>query len=410
MTGMWVADATGVYRPVKAAWGVDGTGVYRPVKQGWAADGSGVYRSSYSPAPSLVVSVAAGSPAYLYRVITVQQTNAVLLAVDVVAAASGSASRLNTVQNPSATTIYTHRGNPTGSYYYRITATDAAGNISTYNTPVTNLSAVPAPAAVYRSNLDSNSVLISWAAVPAATGYEVWRTNGTPPSVSVQVDGTTTAATLPLGASTAYRFAVKALWNGYTSGYSPGVAFTSPAAPGATAGIYRYRPTTSATWQYGGSLGRAWRAMSDGVYHGNGASEGSARGEQAGFFFGYTPSWGPIAGRSCSRFRVWVYRTDDSGISAAQACRFWLHTYTGRPSGDPSSGSAYFIDAGSLARGEGKWIDLPVAWGNAILAGDYAGVAWGSVKTDLGARYMRGEAAGNTNGGWYQGELEFTIT
>jgi len=164
------------------------------------------------------------------------------------------------------------------SYGYRVRATDAKGNLSSYsnvttvNTPKgTNSDSTPptAPTSLAAAATSSTQVNLIWGASTdnvAVTGYFVERCAGTNCSsfAQVGVTGTTNFSDTGLSASTSYSYRVRAKdAAGNASGYSntssastqAGADTTPPTAPSSLV----------ATASSGTQIGLAWTASTDGV-------------------------------------------------------------------------------------------------------------------------------------------------
>lgn len=137
-----------------------------------------------------------------------------------------------------------------------------------------------------------------------------------------------------------------------------------PPPPMASSGTARISATDSCQYR-----GGQWGAAGDrNVYQGN-----WGWGDNTGaWFYGNTPH-DTLAGRTITGLRVRVSRRS-GGVYGAQAAHLYRHTSTSRPGGDVSR-----VDGPtdvSIGIGESAWVNLPAAWGQAIVdSGGGIGVA-----------------------------------
>lgn len=114
--------------------------------------------------------------------------------------------------------------------------------------------------------------------------------------------------------------------------------------------------------------GSKWRTDNDNVYQGayggNGVHMGCA-------FYGTKPR--SLAGATCTKATVRIYRLDSGGVNAAQDMTLRLVAERFRPSGAPTLGSV--IDGPNLRRGQKTTFTLPNSWGQAMIDLTAGGVA-----------------------------------
>lgn len=379
---LFIADSTGLYRRPKGLWTADSTGTYKPAKAASVAKVDGSY-APFWPLGATINSftVVKGTPDYLYAKADWAATGAARYRLyssnhaDPVYYGTGSSVTFSVGPNEQIAQ-FTLRAYPSADdtvYSSAVVANYRAGG-------------VPAPGNFRYSNLDYDSVVLAWNAVQGATSYHAYNSV----SKSLLYSGTELTCTIALYASTKYDFIVVALIGSQYSPWSDHVSITSPAKPGPAAGAYSFFAVSASTWQT--AAGYGWRPDSDGSYHGDGSEWGSTRGQQLGVFFYGNRPFTKLAGGRVTRCQVYMLRLDDSGISTAQLNHWGLHNLTGRPAGAPPIYN--YADAGSLARGQDAYFDLPVSWGQALVDGTRAGISWGNVP----ARYMHAPSvASNSN-------------
>lgn len=247
---------------------------------------------------------------------------------------------------------------------------------------VTTASAAsPEDLRITTNNWDTQT--LTWDAVAGAIGYELHRTAPTTATVSLGV--TTSYKTTGTAEKTSYSWKVRAKTGATTfSGYSNTLTYKSAAKPGPKPGVYTFKPTGNDSWR---AAKKAWRPEAEMLYHGNGSAYGSTYGTETTFFYYGANRFDALEGAKITKIEVFISRTATSvGLAGEVACHWLLHPHTARPSGVPTFG-ALAVDAGSLKRGEGSWVTLPVAWATALITNTtYRGLAWGNVSTPT--RYM----------------------
>ncbi len=135
------------------------------------------------------------------------------------------------------TTSYTSYTNNTGlssgtTYYYRVSAYNSSGEGSQSSYVSAETPVVPAtPSNVTATATSSSSITVSWSSVTGATGYGVYRYNGTSFVLWATTSSTSTTYTnTGLSSGTTYYYAVSAYNDGGESSQSSYVSAT-PAAP-----------------------------------------------------------------------------------------------------------------------------------------------------------------------------------
>lgn len=119
---------------------------------------------------------------------------------------------------------------------------------------------------------------------------------------------------------------------------------------------------------------RSWRD-NEGWYR-NDPRQGSystAWGYHRGCYFYGSSAFSALAGQTCTRLRVKVYRDTHGGISGPERVYVGPHVHASQPSGAP-----YFPkgaqSVGTLAWGASGTFDLPVEWGQGLIDGIYKGL------------------------------------
>ncbi|KYD04272.1 hypothetical protein B4119_3344 [Parageobacillus caldoxylosilyticus] len=132
-------------------------------------------------------------------------------------------------------------------------------------------------------------------------------------------------------------------------------------------------PTTTSVWTSTG--GDSWRDNFGGQWYGTGEV---VQGYWGGYgiykglwFFGSAPS-SAVTGKTIKSMRLYVTRNASGGNSGAVTVYFRPHTYTSRPSGNPSFLSPY--TTATFKWGEGKWITLPSSFYSVFQSGQAKGI------------------------------------
>ena len=119
---------------------------------------------------------------------------------------------------------------------------------------------------------------------------------------------------------------------------------------------------------------RSWRE-NEGWYR-NDPRQGSystAWGYHRGCYFYGSSAFSALAGQTCTRLRVTLYRDNHGGISGPERVYVGPHVHASQPAGAP-----YFPkgaqNVGTLAWGASGTFDLPVAWGQGLIDGIYKGL------------------------------------
>ncbi|MDR2782418.1 MAG: fibronectin type III domain-containing protein [Treponema sp.] len=149
---------------------------------------------------------------------------------------STSADGTYTPVNSTTAASYTDSGlSPSTTYYYKVSAVTAAGESELSNSvsAITSTSGVPSvPSGVAAAPQSSSSILVSWASVPGATGYKVYRS--TSESGAYAFIASTTAASYTdsgLSPSTTYYYKVSSVNVEKESELSSSVSATSASSP-----------------------------------------------------------------------------------------------------------------------------------------------------------------------------------
>lgn len=396
MTGLYVPDATGQFVKItKGLWAADASGTFQPVKNGWVADATGTYKKIWPYMVSINdfegVKGATGYPTYYALTLTWSVTNADHVELRL----AGSPTVLYTGTGTSTT----FAGTPGSSYTFNLRAIAADGS-STDSAPVTvKLDALPAPGNFRKTAGASSTSDWAWNAVAQSTGYQVVDTLAANAVKSALGSGVTSWHETGLVASTTYERAVQAKLGSATSPISNKVRYTTPVAPGTAPGTYDFRATYAETW----SSQIGWRGTAVGLAHGDGDNWGGNSGISTSIFLYDVAAIQALSGR-VTRCKVYMKRDLQAGSSAPQGNKFWLHTMTTRSGGSPLPTFGAQIDSGQLGWGQDGLFDLPVAWGQALIDNSfsYKGLGWGNVL----ARYMR---ASGLAGIPDQGHLYITI-
>lgn len=377
---MHVADSSGTMREVTAAWVSDGA-TWREVIDGYTANSSGALQQWANFGGTVTATVTAVN--HLSVRIGWEAVGATSVALKINGATVYTAS--------TATGSYVVAGQTPGSSI-SVTATATWPSGSKTSAPVMHtLAVMPAPTGVGVSDITATSMVVDWDSVAGATDYQVCNqaTGGV-----LQTTTNLTWTRTGLTAGTQVKMYVKARFS-TTVVSVPSATVTATTIATFPAGAYTFKAGSCDTWQ---TSPTDWRGTSsDELWHGNGYPW-SSRGVNTAYFFNYRNNAGTTiqsffgggAPVKVTRVEVYVKRNSSShGINSAQLCRFYQHQHASKPTIPYTTGSAH--NNGTLARGEGKWIDLPVAWGTNLVSGSTKGIAWGGTLQDVnGARYMIG--------------------
>jgi len=152
-------------------------------------------------------------------------------------------------------TVYTDYGlNPGGTYYYQVTAVNAAGVSANASGLVNGLQAAPTSLSAYGTNAQ---IILTWPATPGATSYTLMSGTGSGNETTTVVAGYTgtTYTNSGLVNGTTYYYVVTATGSGGTSGNSPeasatptSVTATSLVWTGSTSSVW---DTTTTNWLNG---------------------------------------------------------------------------------------------------------------------------------------------------------------
>ncbi len=180
------------------------------------------------------------------------------------------------IATPTTTTYSDTALTASTSYSYRVRATDAAGNLSSYSstasatTPAAPDTQAPtAPAGLTASAASSSQVNLSWTASTdnvGVTGYRVERCSGASCTTFAQIatPTTTTYSDTGLAATTSYSYRVRATdAAGNLSTYSSTATATTPAAPDTQAPTAPTGLTASAASST--QINLSWSASTDNV-------------------------------------------------------------------------------------------------------------------------------------------------
>ena len=379
MAGTWVANAAGVYQPVKSLFSADATGTYRPIKNLAVTDSTGTYRQGFNGAPldpdfglatsrsplqpwtAVVLTWPALGPAgTLYRVYL-----------------SGSPTQLN-----ADTSVLRHEAvglQPFTTYAFELEYELLDGTIRRGAKVTGRTIGLAPPANLRAAALDSEFVTLRFGELTGVSSYQLF--NHRTQKVLERFSGEPYFR--PVVSGLAYDLSVRAMVGNTPGSLSNRLTFTAPrASANVSPGIREYPAISAATWQAG--LG-TWRPSSEGLYHGDGRQWGSDRGVQSSWFFYGADRFLPLRGGRVVKFEVLIRRTPGSGASTAETSRWIIHSHTGRPVGSPLEAGQPITDLSNLLPGVLVWTSLPVGWGQALVNGIRNGLGWGAV--DL--RYMR---------------------
>lgn len=272
---------------------------------------------------------------------------------------------------------YTFVGVPNTNYQFRIeTTVDGQKHsrvITTYTT------ALPAPTGAKLDQVSDSAAVLTWNPVKEATGYEIGDVTDSYRIAAFEKDSKHTFT--KLDSSTRYSFVIRTLQNDQTSKWSAPVTFSTNAPDNVDPGVYDFRPEAIYTWAAGrpGSTDPKWLPAQSDWFHGDGFEWGDNNGVQTTFFFfGASNPFHRLYGAVITKCEVYLSRYSAGGDPGRVLSRLSLHRYASKPDGEPVTTSA--VDAGTLARGEAAWVEVPVEWGRQLSIGAFAkGWSWGGV-------------------------------
>lgn len=147
---------------------------------------------------------------------------------------------------------------------------------------------------------------------------------------------------------------------------------TPPAPPPA--------PETTTEWSTTGTYkGDSWRPQFGGQWFTAGNNENAVvQGYHSGFgaykglwFFGSGPA-NAVTGKTIKSMRLFVKRKKQGGSGGSVTCYFRPHTYTSRPTGEPSYQPP--STQASFKWDEGKWITIPSSFYAGFQSGSFKGI------------------------------------
>jgi len=275
---------------------------------------------------------------------------------------------------------FTFTADPGTRHSFRVETTVAMVDY-TMRTRAT-LKTLLAPINVRVGTVTEDEVTVDWDAVAGVDGYEIADvTDGYTIVATIGSGATITHTFTGLDASTRHSYAVRSEFNGQYSRWSaPATAFTL-APTSVVAGVYTYQPLTVFTWQAGraGSTSPEWEAATEDWFHGDGFVWGDDNGVQTTyFFFGAVNPFNDLDGGTPTKLEVYLERAQAGGDPAVVLSRWGLHGYATKPVGEPAA-VVDTSDAGSFARGDTGWVELPLGWAAELISGVSLGICWGGV-------------------------------
>jgi hypothetical protein len=269
-------------------------------------------------------------------------------------------------------------GEPSSRYDFRVETTVGA---TTYDkTIMTYTSSLPSPIGLEVASIGDTAVTLKWNAQSGTSVYEVcdvtdsYRVIHSGPDTSLTVSGLTPSAR--------YSYSVRSKLAAETSRWSAPVTFFTLPPDSITPGVYSFSPISIYTWAAGrpGSTDPYWIPAQSDWFHGDGYEWNDNTGVQTTYFFYGSPNpFGMLRGAVVSKCEVFIDRYSAGGDPGPVLSRLALHTYQGKPDGEPFPTNSQ-VDAGTLSRGESAWVEVPTEWATQLIIGAFAnGVAWGGV-------------------------------
>lgn len=273
---------------------------------------------------------------------------------------------------------YAFKGEPSTRYDFRIETT-VDGKVYD-RTIMTYTTALPAPTGLTLVSAGDTGATIKWNPQSGVSAYEVCDVTN---SYKVIHSGPETQFTVSgLEPSTRYSYAIRSKLPSETSRWSAPVTFFTLPPDSITPGVYGFSPLAIYTYAAGrpGSTDPHWLPAQSDWYHGDGYEWNDNNGVQTTFFFFGNPNpFNILKGAVVSKCEVYLSRFTAGGDPGPVLSRMALHTYANKPDGEPITTGSY-VDAGTLSRGEGAWVEVPTEWADQLIIGAFAnGVAWGGV-------------------------------
>lgn len=402
MTQLWTPLPDGTYAKGTNLWVANPAGTFVQAKAGYVADSTGQYKMFWPSGASISSFTAVHGFVPVSEIDLAWQVNgAVKVQIRVVGSATllydgdpdypvndGSGFGLITLTNLS----------PDTNYHFTLRAIAADGTYVDSDPLLGHTLALPAPTNFLKLSGDYQRSAWAWNTVLGADRYELIDTlNGN----AVKWSGTENSVVEGgLTQHTVYERAVRAkIGSSAYSVLSNKLRYTTPAAPTAAPGTYSFACTSAQTWS---PVQPAWRAAADGIVVGNGKRFNDSYGDQVALAFFHAQPWiWGMSGMKVTRFKVAFKRDKTTGLSSPQPLYWYLHNYDSQPAGAPLLQGGP-VAAGSLGAGESGLIDLPIAWGQALLNSSWKGIALGGA----GRSYFRGDPVAKTPG---QLTLYFTV-
>ena len=269
-------------------------------------------------------------------------------------------------------------GSPNSRYDFRIeTTVDGKAYDKTILTYTTALSA---PSNLQTVDISDTAVSLKWDAQDQVTTYDIADVSN---SYKVIATVNTNTATLTgLAPSSRQSYAVRSHFQDQVSRWSAPLTFFTLPPDNITPGVYTFSSTTAYVWAAGrpGSTDPGWLPSQSDWYHGDGFEWNDNNGVQTTYFFFGSPNpFNNLRGAVVTKCEVFLQRFSAGGDPGPVLSRLNLHNYPNKPDAEPSAPSAS-VDAGTLARGESAWVEVPTEWAKQLIIGAFAlGVSWGGV-------------------------------
>lgn len=269
-----------------------------------------------------------------------------------------------------------YAGEPGTGYNFRVETTIDGTLYS--KTIITYTTALPAPINLRTTSIGDTACTLSWDPQNKVTKYDVCDVTNSYKVITTVTDPTVTLTGLEPSSRQSY--AVRSYYLNDVSRWSSPVTFFTLPPDNIQPGEYVFSANTVYVWREGrpGSTDPGWLPNQSDWYHGDGFEWNDNDGVKTTYFFFGSPNpFGRLSGAVVTRCEVYIDRYTAGGDPGPVLNRLGLHTYQNKPDGEPIPPRAT-VDAGTLSRGEGAWIEVPTSWAEQLIIGAYAvGVTWG---------------------------------
>lgn len=301
---------------------------------------------------------------------------------DIVLSWGGDSTSFSLYADGSPTALYTGAGTTFTYQSTPNTRTDfvLVGADGAEMTLITFTTVLPTPVKLTASLVTDTGALLSWGTVSGVDSYEIADVSDS--YGLVDATALSQLSVEGLTASSRYSLAIRCNHGTDYSAWSQPVTFFTKRQTGAQTGAFTFKAASVYVWAAGmaGSTDPQWLPLASNWYSGNGANWGDVNGTLTTYFFyGPTNPFTLLSESTVTKAEVYLDRDSPVGDPGLVLSRWGLHRYLSKPSAEPSGATAS-ADAGTFARGQYGWVELPVAWGQTIVSDPMVnGLCWGGV-------------------------------